>query len=440
MRDSSKTSLGDLASRDELFGLVERLYPINRSITGNGVRETLHILREIIPDLQVHEVPSGTKAMDWTVPDEWNITGARILGPDGNCVVDFSCHNLHVVGYSTPINASMSLDELQPHLHSLPDKPDAIPYVTSYYERNWGFCISHKVRSSLQPGIYHVQINSEIKPGSLTYGELVIPGEHRDEIFISTYICHPSMANNELSGPVVATYLAKWITSRPRRYTYRIVFAPETIGALVYLSRHLDHLRSHVDAGFIVTCCGGPAGFSLMPSRTGETYADRLARSVIAKIEPNFVEHSFLSRGSDERQYCSPLVDLPMVSIMRSKYHEYIEYHTSDDNLSFISSESLEQSLSVYASVLNSAELNCVPMATMVGEPHLSKYNLYSSTGGQIKQTDVSLTLDLLAFADGRTDLVEISNRTHHDFLSLRKCVDQLSSLGLLTLSSDFHC
>ena len=433
------SSLGDLVSQGELFKLAERLYPINRSITGNGVRETLRILKEYNPDLLIHEVPSGTQVMDWTVPDEWNITSAKIVGPNGECVADFSHHNLHVVSYSTPINAQMTLDELQPHLHSLPDKPNAIPYVTSYYKRNWGFCISHEMRSSLQPGTYHVQIDSEIKPGSLTYGELVIPGERHNEIFISTYVCHPSMANNELSGPVVATFLAKWIASRPRKYTYRFVFAPETIGALVYLSRHLQHLRSHVDAGFVITCCGGPAGFSLMPSRTGGTYADRLSRWVLSKVQPDFVEHSFLDRGSDERQYCSPLADLPMVSIMRSKYHEYDEYHTSDDNLSFISPESLGRSLSVYTEVLVAAELNCIPLATMVGEPHLSKYDLYPSIGGQTKQTDVSMTLDLLAFADGKTDLVEISNRTQHDFMSLRRCADQLASLGLLTFSSEFH-
>lgn len=247
------------------------------------------------------------------------------------------------------------------------------------------------------------------------------------------------MANNELSGPVVATFLAKWIASRPRKYTYRIIFAPETIGALVYLSRHLQHLQNHVDAGFIITCCGGPAGFSLMPSRTGLTYADRLSRWVLSRLQPDFLEHSFLDRGSDERQYCSPLADLPMVSVMRSKYHDYTEYHTSDDDLSFISPESLGQSLSFYANVLIAAELNCVPSATIVGEPHLSKYDLYPSTGGQIKQTDVSMMLDLLAFADGKTDLVEISNRTHHDFLSLRKCADQLVTLGLMTFNSGFH-
>lgn len=429
----------DLATPEELFKLATRLFPINRSITGDGVRKTLAILKEHIPELMIYEVPSGTQAMDWTVPDEWNITSAKIEDPNGNCIVDFAQNNLHVVGYSTPVNAYISLDALQPHLHSLPNRPDAIPYVTSYYKRDWGFCLSHRKRSSLLPGTYHVQIDSVLKPGSLTYGELVIPGKRKKEIFFSTYICHPSMANNELSGPVVATYLARWLAAAPREYTYRIIFVPETIGSLVYLSRKLQHLQAHVEAGFVLTCCGGPGEFSFMPSRTGQTYTDRLSRWVLSQFQTKFVEHSFLRRGSDERQYCSPLANLPMVSIMRSKYHEYAEYHTSDDDLSFISAESLWHSLNIHKAILTAAESNCIPMATMVGEPQLIKYGAYPSLGGQVRQEEVAATLDLLAFSDGKTDLVEISNRTNHGLLSLRQRADWLVSLGLLTLSPDLH-
>ena len=428
-----------LATGMEMFALAERLYLINRSITGTGVRETLKIISEIIPGLSMHEVPTGTKAFDWTVPDEWNIATATITDPDGGRVVDFANHNLHVMSYSIPIDAQMSLEELQPHLHSLPDQPDKIPYVTSYYKRDWGFCLTHRTRESLLHGTYHVKIDSTIEPGSLTYGELVIPGEHPDEILLSANVCHPSMANNELSGPVVTTFLARWLASQPRKYTYRIIFVPETIGALVYLSRHLQHLQSHVDAGFVLTCCGDAAEFSFMPSRTGGTYADRLSRRVLSKLQPGFREYSFLQRGSDERQYCSPLADLPVVSIMRSKYHEYPEYHTSNDDLSFITPGALQQSLEVYVQVLLAAESNCIPLTTVVGEPHLSKYGLYPATGGQINQSKVSMTLDLLAFSDGQTDLLEISDRTGHDVLDLRRLTNHLAALGLLQFEHGFH-
>ena len=248
-----------------MHGLARRLFPICRSLTGNGVRETFSILQECLPTLELTEVSSGTAAFDWTVPDEWNIRSAYVLGPDGKKVIDFSGNNLHVVGYSVPVNKIIPLAELQSHLHSIPELPDAIPYVTSYYHRTWGFCLAHQQRESLVDGDYRVVIDSTLASGSLTYGELIIPGATNKEVLISTYVCHPSMANNELSGPVVATQLAMWLLQQKNlRYTYRFVFVPETIGSIVYISRNLDVLKANVQAGFNVSCVGDDRAYSYL--------------------------------------------------------------------------------------------------------------------------------------------------------------------------------
>lgn len=418
----------------KMFALMRRLWPICRSITGDGVRETLAILRERLPELVVHEVPTGTKCFDWTIPKEWVIRDATIVGPDGSKVLDFSDNNLHVVNYSVPVDRKMELDELQAYLHSLPGQADAVPYVTSYYNATWGFCLAHKVRKKLHPGSYHVHINSELKDGSLTYGEIFLPGASNREVLLSTYVCHPSMANNELSGPCVTAELAEWLRGRERRYSYRIVFVPETIGAICYLSRHLEELKEKVVAGYVVTCVGDDRAWSFMPSRLGGTLSDLAARHVLKHLAPSYTEYSFLERGSDERQYCSPGVDLPVSSIMRSKYATYPEYHTSLDNLEFVSAHGIEQAFTAYQRVIDVIEADCTPVSCVLCEPKMSDRGLRQTLGKRGSADSGRAMMNLLAYADGSRSLLDIAHIIGEPAWELRKLVDMLAELSLLRI------
>lgn len=429
MTETDKSESKGIGSR--MHQMVTELFPICRSITGDGVRATLKTIQSSVP-IQIFEVPSGTKAFDWEVPREWNIRDAYILDGDGKRVVDWKSNNLHVVGYSVPVDRWIDLAELQQHLYSLEQQPDAIPYVTSYYKERWGFCLRHADRLQLKEGIYRAVIDSTLENGSLTYGEIVLPGTTKEEIFLSTYVCHPSMANNELSGPVVTVELAKWLASQPRRYTYRIVFIPETIGSLVYLSRHLDYLKKNVVAGFVITCVGDDRTYSFLPSRKGNTLADRAALNILEANHPHFDKYSFLDRGSDERQYCSPGVDLPMVSIMRSKYGTYPEYHTSLDNLSLVTPDGLAGAYTVLRDCLELLEHNRNFQCTCLGEPQLGRRGLYPTVQRGPTPGEATDMLNLLAYADGENDLIEISKIIQVPCSRLYAMVDKLASVGLL--------
>lgn len=398
----------------EMMKLMARLFPICRSITGDGVRETLSILSGRI-DLRVQEVPSGYQAFDWTVPREWNIRDAYIKNERGERVVDFRKSNLHVVNYSAPISGTMTLEELRPHLHTIPDLPDAIPYVISYYQERWGFCLSQNQLDPLPPGRYEVLIDSSLKDGHLTFADAVLPGTSPQEIMISTYVCHPSMANNELSGPVLTAFLCGLLSKVRHRYTYRFVFVPETIGSLVYLSKYGEHLRKNLHAGYVATCVGDAGPYTYKRSRRGDSAADKVAEHCLKHLGPGSTVKivDFFPSGSDERQYCSPGFNLPVGSITRSMYGTFPEYHTSLDNLDFVSAEGMAGTLKQYLRVIQAHEINMKYLnLSPFGEPQLGKRGLYPTIGGKTSDTPTSVErlMYLLGYSDGTKDLVDIAN------------------------------
>ena len=426
----------------EMYSLAKRLFPICRSITGNGLRETLGILAEYVPGLSLFEVPSGTQVFDWTVPNEWNITDAYIEDENGNRIVSFSDSNLHVVGYSLPVDKWVELDELLEHVYVQEDQPNVVPYVTSYYEPRYGFCMSKTQRDALSDGLYHMVIDSELGPGSLTYGELIIPstrGKEGDdgEILFSTYSCHPSLANNELSGPCVWVALAQFVAQLPvRRFSYRFVIAPETIGAIAYLSRNIDEMKSRVKAGFVLSCIGDDRTYSYVSTRYGNTLADRAVSSVLHHHYPDFRQCSYLQRASDERQYNAPGVDLPVCTICRSRFGDYPEYHTSADNLDLITPRGLEGGLSVCKQIVETLESNYYWNVVNLCEPQMGKYGLYPSLSRKQTNYPARAIMDFLAYADGTNDLISISDLIGVGPLELVAIAKELEAAGLIAPST----
>ncbi len=416
-----------------MYSLAEEIFPICRSLTGNGVRQTFDILKKYMPDIKVSEVPTGTRVFDWTIPKEWNIEEAYLEDENGERIVDFKVNNLHVVGYSVPVDEYLSLEELMPHLYSLEGQPEVIPYVTSYYQERWGFCMTHRQKLSLKPGRYHAVISSSLKEGSLTYGEMYFPGQSSKEVFFSSYVCHPSMGNNECSGQALIVWLARYIKSmKNRKYSYRLVLAPETIGAITYLSRHLKELKENVIAGFNLTCVGDDRDFSIVHSRYGDTYADRVLMNVLKYKKPDFSEYPFIKRGSDERQYQAPGVDIPLVCFCRSKYHIYPEYHTSADDLSLISPEGLAGSYDVMTQCIELIENNGVYRINCLCEPQLGRRGLMPTISSKETYQETLALKDVAAYADGRNDIIALSNLIEQPAYLVTDVIKKLITAGLL--------
>ena len=419
---------------NRMYALAGRMFPICRSITGDGFRKSLKILCEEVPDIKIYEVPSGTPVFDWTVPKEWNIRGGGIYRLNGDKVIDFKDSNLHVLGYSLPVNEVVSKKELLEHLYTQPNQPDLIPYVTSFYKERWGFCMSENQKNSLSDDNYKVIIDSDFKEGSLTYGELMIPGESKEEILITSYLCHPSMANNELSGPVVWVELIKYVQQlKNRRYTYRFVINPETIGSITYLSKNLDTLQKNVKAGFVLSCVGDDRTYSYIESKYADTLADRVIQNVLHFHYPEYKRYPFLKRGSDERQYNSSGINLPVVGFCRSKYEEYPEYHTSADNMDLISPDGLQGAYEVMVKVIDTLENNYFYKMTCKGEPQLGKRGLYPTVSQKGSYDSIKAMTHFIAYADGKNDIIDISDRINVPCEDLYPVIEKLEKNELIT-------
>lgn len=422
--------------------LAKELFPICRSITGDGVRKTLKILKREIPELTINEIPTGTKVFDWTVPKEWNIKDAWVKDKFGKKIIDFTKTNLHIMGYSIPIHKTVALSELLDVIYTEPKQPDVIPYITSYYKERYGFCISEKQKKELlkkysDKDLFEINIDSTLEDGFLTYGEVVInPSDNRGdakEIFFSTYVCHPSLANNELSGPVVATALIKHIKLiKNRKYSYRFVFIPETIGSITYLSKNYKELQKKVISGFNLTCVGDDRSYSYMPTAYGNTLSDKVLRNVLSFHNPEYKEYSFLQAGSDERRYNAPGIDLPIAGFSRSLYGMYPEYHTSADDLSLITPNGLQGSFEVMRKCICALENNNYYKVNCLCEPQLGKRGLYPTVSRKGQYEEIFKLKNLISYLNGKNDLIDISNIIKVPIDEVLENLNKLKEAGLV--------
>ena len=416
----------------------DRLYPICRSILGKGFRDSLEIIGEIV-DLNKKKVKSGTNVLDWTVPDEWNINDGYIVTPSGKKIAQFKDHSLHIVNYSTPIKKNINLTELKKHLHTLPSQPKAIPYVTSYYKRNWGFCLPYDIYKNLEEGIYSVFIDSKIEPGYLVYSDMLIPGKSKKEILISSYLCHPQMANHELSGPLVWSALYKILKSTgPHKYSYRFLICPENIGAAAFL--HYSKKKvNRIISGYIINCVGHGKKFTYKKSRKGDSLSDLAVLNVLSNSNFPFEVIDFFPDGSDERQFCSPGFDLPIGLLMRNMYGrqdgtpmDFPEYHTSLDDPNLISFKTIMESIKVYHEVLLTIENNFLPIGKVqYGTPQLSKspIKLYGDIMNfriDEKNDRIKVMLEILNLSDGKLDLLAMANKKKFKLIDHIDCINDL--------------
>jgi aminopeptidase-like protein len=417
---------------------AEDLFDYNRSLTGRGVRKTLNYFKKFLPELKIYSVKSGSKAFDWKVPNEWEIHEAYIEDLHGNRIIDFKENNLHVLGYSTSINKILSFKDLNKKIYSDSKQVNAIPYRTSYYKKDWGFCLTDKQRKKLnKKSKYKVKIDSRHFKGKLNYGEIFIKGKVKKEILFSCNICHPSMANNELSGPILVAALAHFLKKKKHYYSYRFIFIPETIGAIVYIKKNLLRLKKELIAGFTLSCIGDKKNYSLLNSPNSNNYADKIAELNFKNNKIKFKKFSFLQRGSDERQFCSPNLDLPFCSILRTKHGYYREYHTSLDNLNFISKEGLSGSFKLIINLIKLIENDRIYYSNYIGEPFLTKYNLKRSlSGARYLDKETENIINLIAYSDGKRGLNEISKIMNVNINHLKKLAGKLVKKGLLKVKN----
>jgi aminopeptidase-like protein len=425
-------------SLDEMENYFDRLWPICRSISGKGLRESFSILQELIP-LQLIEYPTGKDVFDWTIPKEWNISDAYIITPNGDKICDFKKNNLHIVNYSVPFEGEVEWSELQSHFFTIESQPEAIPYITSYYKETWGFCIDFKTLSQLpKEGKYQVVIKSELAPGSVTVGHCVLPGETSEEVLLSTYLCHPSMANNELSGPLCMAFLYQQLAALPnRKYTYRFVMAPETIGVIAYLSDYGFDMKDNVKAGYVLTCCGDEAPYVFKQSKNENGLLEKITEHLFKHAGINHSIIPFAVGGSDERQYCSPGFNLPVGSITRSMYHRYSQYHTSLDNKDFISFSAMRDTVQMYWNAILLLEKNCLPKCMVpYGEPRMGKRNLLPSSiePNDKRRQDIDRMFHLISWSDGHHDLIQIAEKRNESLFQYLPILEKLIAEKLIAI------